>query len=59
MGAAEWETKSVVRAAQRTQSDPGGGPADRLFVPETVCSQVLQWGRASTLICHPGFQRTL
>lgn len=59
MGAAQWEIEAVVRAAQQTQPDPGGGLANRLFVPGTVRSQVLQWGHSFTLTCHPGFQRSL
>ena len=39
--------------------DPGTGPPTRLFVPEEVRSQVLQWGHSSKLSCHPGVQPTL
>lgn len=33
--------------------------SDRMFVPDTTSSQVLQWGHSSKSACHPGFQRTL
>lgn len=58
VGAATWEIESVVQEAQRGESVPEGGPADRLFVPRTVRSQVLQWGHSSKLTCHPGARRT-
>ncbi|KAM9412399.1 uncharacterized protein ACWYII_026600 [Salvelinus alpinus] len=38
---------------------PGGGPANRLFVPKAARSQVLLWGHSSRLTCHPGVGRTL
>ena len=59
VGAASWEIESVVKEAQRSVPDPGGGPPDRLFVPPAVRSQVLQWGHSSKLACHPGAHRTL
>ena len=51
--------QSAVRMAQRAQSDPVGGCRNRLFVPTTVRSQVLQWGHSSRLSCHPGATRTV
>ena len=51
--------EALVRKAQRSQSDPEGGPANRLFVPDSVLSQVLEWAHSSRLICHPGTRRTL
>ena len=54
VGVVTWGVESVVRMAQRAQPDPGVGPRNRLFVPCTVHSQVLQWGHSSQLSCHPG-----
>lgn len=59
VGALTWEVESAVREAQQEEPDPGTGPANRLFVPESVRSQVLQWGHASRFACHPGISRTL
>ena len=56
VGAATWEIESPVRAAQRDHADPGTG---RLFVPQEIRSQVLQWGHSSKISCHPGARRTL
>lgn len=33
LGAISWEIEAAVREAQKTEPDPGGGPARRLFVP--------------------------
>ena len=59
LGAATWDIETVVREAQASQPDPGTGPPNRRFVPNSVRSQVLQWAHSSKLTCHPGFQRTL
>ena len=45
--------------AQAHQADPGTGPPGRLFVPDVVRSDVLQWGHLSRLACYPGITRTL
>ena len=49
-----WEIEATVRQAQTTQPDPGTGPPNCLFVPDSVRSQVLQWAHSSRLTCHPG-----
>ena len=54
-----WEVESAVRLAQRQQPDPGTGPPNRLFVPDTVRSRVLVWAHSSRLTCHPGITCTL
>ncbi len=59
VGAASWDIEAVVKEAQKTQPDPGTGPPNRLFVPEAIRSQVLQWGHSSKLTCHPGASRTI
>ena len=58
VGVITWGVESVVRMAQRTQPDPGGGSPNCLFVPTTVRGQVLKWGHSSRLSCHPGAHRT-
>lgn len=59
VGSITWEIESVIREAQRTQPDPGNGPPGRLFVPNAVCSQVLQWAHTSRFACHPGSSCTV
>lgn len=54
-----WQIEAQVRKAQHSQPDPCNGPINRLFVPDGVRSQVLQWGRSSKISCHPGVSRTL
>lgn len=49
----------MVRDAQRLQPDPGNGPVNRLFVPDSVTSQVLHWIHTSPFSWHPGYKRTL
>lgn len=51
--------EATVTRAQAQKSDPGGRPANCLFVPSTVRFQVLQWGHSSHLTCHPGAAQTL
>ena len=59
VAAATWEIETCIREAQRSHPDPGNGPPNCLFVPDSARSQVLQWGHSSKLTCHPGFHRTL
>lgn len=47
-----------IRAAQRTQPPPNDCSPNRIFVPDTTRSQVLQCGHSSKPACHPGFLRT-
>ncbi len=42
-----WGIEKTVRDAQQQQQDPGTGPANHLFVPDSVCPQVLQWAHTS------------
>ena len=39
-----WEVESTVRLAQRQQPDPGTGPPNQLFVPDTVQSRASRSG---------------
>lgn len=59
VAAVSWEIKNIIKDAQKTQPDPGLGPPDRLFVPDSVRSEVLQWVHTSRFTCHPGANRTL
>uniref|UniRef100_A0A3B3ICH7 Gypsy retrotransposon integrase-like protein 1 n=1 Tax=Oryzias latipes TaxID=8090 RepID=A0A3B3ICH7_ORYLA len=58
LAAVSWEIEDKVLEAQQQQPDPGTGPANRLFVPDSVRSQVIQWGHTSRRTCHPGGART-
>ena len=49
-----WEIETLIREAQLTEPDPGIGPTNRIFVPVSVRSQVLQWVHTSRFACHPG-----
>uniref|UniRef100_A0A8C5CEZ5 Gypsy retrotransposon integrase-like protein 1 n=1 Tax=Gadus morhua TaxID=8049 RepID=A0A8C5CEZ5_GADMO len=58
VAAVTWEIEEKVRAASLNLPAPSSCPPDRLFVPASLRSEVLQWGHASRLACHPGIQRT-
>ncbi|KAI3371556.1 hypothetical protein L3Q82_023590 [Scortum barcoo] len=59
IAAITWDIENAVLRAQQQQPDPGQGPPGRLFVPDAVRSQVLQWAHSSKLSCHPGINRTI
>lgn len=59
IGAVTWEIETTVLEVQCSQPDNGTGPPNRLFMPEEVHSQVLQWGHSSRFTCHPGAQLVL
>lgn len=59
VGAARWEIEQVVQEAQGDLLTPVNCPPDRMFVPPSARSPVLQWGHASKVACHPGVHRTL
>lgn len=54
VGALTLEAESEVREAQHDDPDPGTGSPNRLYIPNSVCSQILQWGNASQISYHPG-----
>ncbi|KAI3364364.1 hypothetical protein L3Q82_011161, partial [Scortum barcoo] len=54
-----WEIEERVKAAQEGQPGPSACPQNRLFVPPSLRSDVLQWAHSSRLTCHPGIQRTI
>ncbi|CAM4619083.1 unnamed protein product [Leuciscus chuanchicus] len=53
-----WEVESKVKTALQGVTPPVGGPPNRLFVPEGLRSDVIQWGHCSNVACHPGVGRT-
>lgn len=54
-----WQVEEKVRKALSSTLDPGGASPNTLFVPESVWSEVLQWGHKSRLTCHPGLHCNL
>ncbi|KAI2662144.1 Transposon Tf2-9 polyprotein [Labeo rohita] len=52
-----WEVESKVRTALHGVTPPAGCPPNRLFVPESLRSEVIQWGHCSNVACHPGTSR--
>ena len=46
----------TVEPSTLNQPAPSPCPPDRLLVPAPLRSDVLQWGHASRLTCHPGIQ---
>ncbi|KAI3361705.1 hypothetical protein L3Q82_002064 [Scortum barcoo] len=60
IAAITWDIENaILRAQQQQPARPGQGPPGRLFVPDAVRSQVLQWAHSSKLSCHPGINRTI
>ncbi len=53
-----WEIESKVRTASEGVTPPPGCPPSRLFVPESLRSDVIRWGHSSKLACHPGVSRS-
>lgn len=53
-----WEVEEKVRAATASQSGPGACPNNRLYIPEELRAEVLEWGHSSHVTCHPGARRT-
>ncbi|KAL2089934.1 hypothetical protein ACEWY4_014622 [Coilia grayii] len=58
VAALTWDVERQVQRALQDQPGPSAYPEGRLYVPETLRSQVLQWGHDSLLACHPGATRT-
>ncbi|KAL0190884.1 hypothetical protein M9458_013582, partial [Cirrhinus mrigala] len=54
-----WEVEAKVRAALEGVTPPSGCPPSRLFVPENLRSDVIQWAHCSNIACHPGVNRTM
>lgn len=52
-----FSVENMVKNAQNQQPDPCTGPDNRLFVPDSVHSQVLHW--EDKLACHSGATLTL
>ncbi|KAL0156998.1 hypothetical protein M9458_048244, partial [Cirrhinus mrigala] len=54
-----WGLEERVRQSHSQNPPPLDTPTGRLFVPDTLRQEVLQWGHDSTLAGHPGVQRTI
>lgn len=58
LGAVHFDVEPAVIAAQAEEAGPSQCPTNHLYVPSSVCSQVLQWGHSTQLSCHPRPRRT-
>ena len=58
VGAVTWGIEEKVRQANLNSHIPDGCPQNRLFVPDSLRSQVIHWAHTSLLSCHPGVRRT-
>jgi hypothetical protein len=58
VAALTWDIEEEIQEALRDHPSPSACPDGRLFVPENLRSQVIQWGHNSRLACHPGSART-
>ena len=59
VGAVSWGVERKVQQALQKEPSPENCPANCLFVPRNVCSEVLQWSHSSSLACHAGVRRTM
>ncbi|KAL0192526.1 hypothetical protein M9458_010822, partial [Cirrhinus mrigala] len=53
-----WGLEERIRQSHSQEPPPSETPAGRLFVPNHLRQEVLQWGHDSTLAGHQGVQRT-
>lgn len=53
-----WGIEERIKAASADQPGPSACPANQLFVPAPLRSEVLQWSHSSKLTGHPGARRT-
>ncbi|KAL0177020.1 hypothetical protein M9458_025914, partial [Cirrhinus mrigala] len=58
ISALTWEVETKVRAALEGVTPPSGCPPSRLFVPENLRPDVIQWAHCSNVACHPGINCT-
>ncbi|KAL2098085.1 hypothetical protein ACEWY4_007292 [Coilia grayii] len=54
VAAITWDVERQVSRTLRDQPGPSACPDGKLFVPDALRSQVLQWVHDSLLACHPG-----
>lgn len=59
IGSLTWRIENEIREAQQAEPDPGTGPPNRLFVPTSVRSRILEWAHTARFSCHPGINRML
>ncbi|KAI2664152.1 Transposon Tf2-6 polyprotein [Labeo rohita] len=55
----QWGLEERVRQSHSLEPPPPETPTGRLFVPDHLRKEVLQWGHDSTLAGHQGVQRTI
>ncbi|KAL0181794.1 hypothetical protein M9458_024200, partial [Cirrhinus mrigala] len=55
----QWGLEERVRQSHSLEPPPPETPAGRLFVPDHLRKEVLQWGHDSALAGHQGVQRTI
>ncbi|KAK5877443.1 hypothetical protein CesoFtcFv8_024946 [Champsocephalus esox] len=59
IGLVTWEVEDKVKRSHVEHPAPSACPVNRLFVPATLRTQVLQWGHNSRLACHSGVRPSL
>uniref|UniRef100_A0A3P9MMP6 Gypsy retrotransposon integrase-like protein 1 n=1 Tax=Oryzias latipes TaxID=8090 RepID=A0A3P9MMP6_ORYLA len=59
VGNLTWDIETRVLQAQDEEPDHPPPPANTLYVPSSLRSDVLVWGHTSRVSCHGGVQRTL
>ncbi|KAI2653487.1 Transposon Tf2-9 polyprotein [Labeo rohita] len=59
LGPLQWGLEERVRQSHGLEPPPPETPTGRLFVPDHLRKEVLQWGHDSTLAGHQGVQRTI
>ncbi|KAI2642467.1 Transposon Tf2-6 polyprotein [Labeo rohita] len=59
LGPLQWGLEERVRQSHGLEPPPPETPTGRLFVPDHLRKEVLQWGHDSTLAGHQGVQKTI
>ena len=59
IGAITWDIEKRVSDSNVGVQVPPRCSSNRLFVPETLHSQVIHWGHTSRISCHPGVRGTI
>lgn len=59
VGSVNWGIEESVKLTGSGTEAPRGCPVGKLFVPESIRPEVLEWCHSSRLVCHPGVRRML